>query len=90
MPVEQRHDTSNGSLPYLLSPVSDNANKPATLVLFLHGARDSLRDASRTRDGSECATEMGSTSFRGFIRLVILCLRGTPDSSGTNLGRASR
>ncbi|MEH2338312.1 hypothetical protein [Nostoc sp.] len=40
MPLEQRHDTSNGSLPYLFSPVSANANKPATLVLFLHGGRD--------------------------------------------------
>ncbi|MDZ7958021.1 MAG: prolyl oligopeptidase family serine peptidase [Aulosira sp. DedQUE10] len=37
MPVEH---ISNGSLPYLFSPVSDNANKPAPLVLFLHGARD--------------------------------------------------
>ncbi|MEH1796133.1 hypothetical protein [Nostoc sp.] len=41
MPVEQRsHDTSNGSLPYLFSPVSDNAKQPAPLVLFLHGGRD--------------------------------------------------
>ncbi|OUL20988.1 phospholipase [Nostoc sp. T09] len=31
---------SNGSLPYLFSSVADNANKPAPLVLFLHGARD--------------------------------------------------
>ncbi len=33
---------SNGSLPYLFSPVSDTAKQPAPLVLFLHGARDSL------------------------------------------------
>ena len=39
MPVEQRsHDTSNGSLPYIFSPA--NTNKPAPLVLFLHGAKD--------------------------------------------------
>ncbi|WP_334938485.1 hypothetical protein [Nostoc sp.] len=81
MPVEQRsHDTSNGSLPYLFSPVSDNAKQPAPLVLFLHGGRDSLRDATRSRYGSECATEMGSTSFRRFIRLLTLCLRRTTNS----------
>lgn len=41
MPVEQRsYDTSNGSLPYLFSPASDDVNKPAPLVLFLHGGRD--------------------------------------------------
>ncbi|MBH8562080.1 dienelactone hydrolase family protein [Nostoc sp. CENA67] len=41
MPVEQRsYDTSNGSLPYLFSLASDDANKPAPLVLFLHGGRD--------------------------------------------------
>lgn len=41
MPVEQRsYDTSNGSLPYLFAPVSDDASKPAPLVLFLHGGRD--------------------------------------------------
>jgi len=41
MPAEQRsHDTSNGSLPYLFSSASGNANKPAPLVLFLHGGRD--------------------------------------------------
>jgi predicted peptidase len=41
MPVEQRsYNTNNGSLPYLFSPVSDNAKQPATLVLFLHGGRD--------------------------------------------------
>ncbi|AFY36176.1 dienelactone hydrolase family protein [Calothrix sp. PCC 7507] len=37
MPVEH---ISNGSLPYLFSPVSENANQSAPLVLFLHGARD--------------------------------------------------
>ncbi len=41
MSLEQRsHDTNNGSLPYLFSPVSDNAKQPAPLVLFLHGGRD--------------------------------------------------
>ncbi|WP_242059083.1 MULTISPECIES: hypothetical protein [Nostoc] len=45
MAIEHR----SGLFPYLLSRVSDDANKPAPLVLFLHGARDSLRDASRTR-----------------------------------------
>ncbi|QSJ15715.1 dienelactone hydrolase family protein [Nostoc sp. UHCC 0702] len=41
MPVEQRsYDTSNGSLPYLFAPVSDDASQPAPLVLFLHGGRD--------------------------------------------------
>ena len=41
MSVEHRSfNTSNGSLPYLLSPISDNINQPAPLVLFLHGARD--------------------------------------------------
>ncbi|MEH1944667.1 MAG: dienelactone hydrolase family protein [Nostoc sp.] len=41
MPVKQRsHDTINSSLPYLFSPVSDNAKQPAPLVLFLHGGRD--------------------------------------------------
>jgi hypothetical protein len=49
MPVEQRpQDNSNGSLPYLFAPAGD-VSKSAPLVLFLHGARDSLRDASRTR-----------------------------------------
>lgn len=38
MTVEQRLNTS--TLPYLFSPVSADANKPAPLVLFLHGARD--------------------------------------------------
>lgn len=39
MPVEKRsHDTSNSSLPYIFS--SANSNKPAPLVLFLHGAKD--------------------------------------------------
>lgn len=42
MPVEQR--TTNVSLPYLFSPVSENANQPAPLVLFLHGARDRGND----------------------------------------------
>ncbi|MDF5716604.1 MAG: dienelactone hydrolase family protein [Rhizonema sp. NSF051] len=42
MSVEQRN-TSNSSLPYLFSPVSDTA-KPAPLVLFLHGARDRGND----------------------------------------------
>ncbi len=36
MPIEHR----SASLPYLFSPVSDDAKKPAPLVLFLHGARD--------------------------------------------------
>jgi predicted peptidase len=36
MPIEHR----SASLPYLFSPVSEEANKPAPLVLFLHGARD--------------------------------------------------
>lgn len=50
MPVEHRsYNTSNGSLPYLFSSASANANKPAPVVVFLHGGRDSLRDASRTR-----------------------------------------
>jgi predicted peptidase len=41
MSVEQRsHQTTNGSLPYLFSPVSDNTKQPAPLVLFLHGGRD--------------------------------------------------
>ncbi|MBW4426494.1 MAG: alpha/beta fold hydrolase [Nostoc desertorum CM1-VF14] len=41
MPVEHHSlNTSNGSLPYLFSPVSAYANQPAPLVLFLHGARD--------------------------------------------------
>lgn len=40
MPIEQR----SGSLPYLFSPVSEDANKPAPLVLFLHGARDRGND----------------------------------------------
>jgi len=35
---------SNGSLPYLFSPVSDDAKQPAPLVLFLHGARDRGND----------------------------------------------
>ena len=35
---------SNGSLPYLFSSVADDANKPAPLVLFLHGARDRGND----------------------------------------------
>ncbi|MDD1425489.1 dienelactone hydrolase family protein [Dolichospermum sp. ST_sed9] len=39
MPVEKRsHDTSNSSLPYIFA--SANTNKPAPLVLFLHGAKD--------------------------------------------------
>lgn len=39
MPVEKRsHDTSNSSLPYIFSPAK--SNKPAPLVLFLHGAKD--------------------------------------------------
>jgi predicted peptidase len=38
MSVEQR--SHNSSLPYLFSPVSDNAKQPAPLVLFLHGGRD--------------------------------------------------
>lgn len=38
MTVEHRLNTS--TLPYLFSPVSDDANQPAPLVLFLHGARD--------------------------------------------------
>ncbi|MCF2145635.1 dienelactone hydrolase family protein [Desmonostoc muscorum LEGE 12446] len=36
MSVEQR----SGLLPYLFSSVSEDTNKPAPLVLFLHGARD--------------------------------------------------
>jgi predicted peptidase len=36
MPIEHR----SGSLPYLFSPVSADANQPVPLVLFLHGARD--------------------------------------------------
>jgi predicted peptidase len=36
MTIEHR----SASLPYLFSPVSEEANKPAPLVLFLHGARD--------------------------------------------------
>ncbi|WP_242055386.1 hypothetical protein [Nostoc flagelliforme] len=36
MPIEHR----SASLPYLFSPVSEEVNKPAPLVLFLHGARD--------------------------------------------------
>jgi predicted peptidase len=41
MPIEQRsYNTGNGSLPYLFASASDNANKPAPLVLFLHGGRD--------------------------------------------------
>jgi predicted peptidase len=40
MPVEhQSYKTENISLPYLFSSATD-ANKPAPLVLFLHGARD--------------------------------------------------
>lgn len=35
---------SNASLPYLFSSPADNANKPAPLVLFLHGARDRGND----------------------------------------------
>ena len=43
MPVEQRsHDTTN-ALPYLFSPSFDT-NKPAPLVLFLHGTRDRGND----------------------------------------------
>ncbi|MCP6760272.1 MAG: dienelactone hydrolase family protein [Fischerella sp. CENA71] len=41
MPVEH---ISNGSFPYLFSSVADTANKPAPLVLFLHGARDRGND----------------------------------------------
>jgi predicted peptidase len=40
MPVEQR----SGLLPYLFSSVSEDTNKPAPLVLFLHGARDRGND----------------------------------------------
>ncbi|MDZ8026726.1 MAG: alpha/beta fold hydrolase [Nostoc sp. DedQUE01] len=36
MAIEHR----SGLLPYLFSPVSEDATKPAPLVLFLHGARD--------------------------------------------------
>lgn len=42
MTVEQRLNTS--TLPYLFSPVSADVNKPAPLVLFLHGARDRGND----------------------------------------------
>jgi predicted peptidase len=38
MTIEQRLNTS--TLSYLFSPVSADANQPAPLVLFLHGARD--------------------------------------------------
>jgi predicted peptidase len=38
MTIEQNLNTS--TLPYLFSPVSADANQPAPLVLFLHGARD--------------------------------------------------
>ncbi|MBR8834481.1 MAG: alpha/beta fold hydrolase [Stigonema ocellatum SAG 48.90 = DSM 106950] len=41
MPVEHRsYNTSNGSLPYLFSSATANANKPAPVVVFLHGGRD--------------------------------------------------
>ena len=41
MSVEHRSfNTSNGSLPYLLSTISDTIKQPAPLVLFLHGAHD--------------------------------------------------
>ncbi|MFN6561917.1 MAG: dienelactone hydrolase family protein [Nostoc sp. ChiSLP01] len=40
MPTEQR----SGLLPYLFSAVSEDTNKPAPLVLFLHGARDRGND----------------------------------------------
>ncbi|MCC5642993.1 dienelactone hydrolase family protein [Nostoc sp. CHAB 5824] len=42
MTVEHRLNTS--TLPYLFSPVSADANQPAPLVLFLHGARDRGND----------------------------------------------
>jgi predicted peptidase len=38
MTIEQSLNTS--TLPYLFSPVSEDTNKPAPLVIFLHGARD--------------------------------------------------
>ncbi len=40
MPIEHRSDL----LPYIFSPISDDAKKPAPLVLFLHGARDRGND----------------------------------------------
>ena len=42
MTVEHRLNTS--TLPYLFSPVFADANQPAPLVLFLHGARDRGND----------------------------------------------
>ncbi|MBW4642503.1 MAG: dienelactone hydrolase family protein [Goleter apudmare HA4340-LM2] len=44
MTVEHRLNIS--TLPYLFSPVSADANQPAPLVLFLHGARDRGTDIS--------------------------------------------
>ncbi|MDZ8056295.1 MAG: dienelactone hydrolase family protein [Aulosira sp. ZfuVER01] len=40
MPIEKR----SGLLPYLFSAVWEDGNKPAPLVLFLHGARDRGND----------------------------------------------
>ncbi|MBD6619538.1 phospholipase [Komarekiella sp. 'clone 1'] len=40
MPIEKR----SGLLPYLFLAVAEDANKPAPLVLFLHGARDRGND----------------------------------------------
>jgi predicted peptidase len=40
MAIERR----SGLLPYLFSAVSEDANKPAPLVVFLHGARDRGND----------------------------------------------
>ncbi|MBD2456052.1 dienelactone hydrolase family protein [Nostoc sp. FACHB-87] len=40
MAIERR----SGLLPYLFSAVGEDANKPAPLVLFLHGARDRGND----------------------------------------------
>lgn len=40
MSIEHR----SGLLPYLFAPASEDTNKPAPLVLFLHGARDRGND----------------------------------------------